>query len=583
VTITAEAPALSALTDAELVALYGPDDTLNAAILAEGQRRDDQVAARNSRRNDPVRSDWETAAYAQMLAAEAATCGNLVARDSKITDAWQLWSGNERTAQANATEELRNFWRDVSPRLTVTAYQQQLQDNQEEYRDQLDEDASDAVRRGAGADSEGPAGRGVGAADSVSRSAASGAEAGSSSDHGPVRDLGHVRSGAVMTAELDVPVLLPSNGAATLDATVSWLQRFVSFPSEHAANIAAVWAAGTHCTDRDMIMVHAAWPRLIFTGAKDSGKTFAMETIASLSARPDITSDITGPALAKEIATEHPTVGIDELDLIVGGGAGASDLRGILNAGYRRSGAVRRAAGKTPVFAPVMLAGLSDVVRGNACLDTLRSRSVILDMVPAQHGAIERYRDRLHASGAAAISEALASWGARHAIDVAEAWPDEVPGLVNRAEEIAMPLLAIAEVAGGHWPAKIRAALSALLAGQDDEPAKVTPAERLLSDVRACWTGSQMPSKVLAERLSWIKDGPWGAIFPDPARAGSELARYLGVHGISPVKIWLADESRSVQGYRLAQFTALWDGPEVDQVADLHSSGNSLPAERDAA
>src|ERR1019366_7534101 len=123
--IPLEPPPLAALTDDELLGLYGPDDDLNAAVLAEAQRRDDVIRSRNSWRNDPVRSDWETAAYAQMLAAERACNGNLVRRDSKITDAWQLWSGNERTAQANATEELRNYWREASPRLTFSAYVQQ--------------------------------------------------------------------------------------------------------------------------------------------------------------------------------------------------------------------------------------------------------------------------------------------------------------------------------------------------------------------------------------------------------------------------------------------------------------------------
>jgi hypothetical protein len=580
-TMTAEAPPLAALTDDELAAMFrGADDDQAAAVLAEAQRRDDVIRSRNARRNDPSRADWKVAAHAQYMAAEAACNGNLVRRDSKITDAWQLWSGPAHVAQANATEELRNYWRD-HPRQSVTAYQAQLAHDLEVYRDQLDEDEAGSVRCDASADEAGPDGSADRARDSVPGHDASGAEAGSSTaGDGPVRHGRHAHpAGGVMTAELDVPVMLPANGAATLDAAAGWLARFVSFPSEQALNIAACWALGTHCTDRDLVMVHAAFPRLIFTGAKDSGKTFAMEQVASLSARPDITSDITGPALAKEIATEHPTVGVDELDLIIGGGAGASDLRGILNSGYKRSGAVRRAAGKSPTFAPVMLAGLSDVVRGNACLDTLRSRSVIIDMEPAQHGAVERYRARLHEAGAAAIAEALASWGQRNAIDVCESWPDEIPGLINRAEEIAMPLLAVAEVAGGHWPAKIRAALSALLAGQDAEPAKVTPAERLLSDVRACWTGSQMPSKMLAERLSWLKDGPWSAIFPDPARAGSELAKYLAPHGIGPVKIWVAEEQRSVQGYKLAQFAALWA-----EETEASSSGLPvLPAERDAA
>jgi hypothetical protein len=584
--ITLEAPPLAALTDDELAALYGPDDDLNAAVLTEAQRRDDVIRSRNSRRNDPVRSDWETAAYAQMLAAEAACNGNLARRDSKITDAWQLWAGPEHVALANATEELRNYWRDVSPRLTITAYQQQMANDLEVYDAQLDSDATGSVRFGASADASRAEDRHDSAGNPVSRVAAR-TEADSSSSDGPVRNLGHAHSagGAVTMTELSVNVPAAC-GAATLDAARQWLSRFVSWPDEHSLNLATVWAAGAHCVDRDHVLVHAAYPRLIFTGELASGKTHAMEMLLGLCPRPDLTSNITAPALAKQIATEHSTVGIDEIDLIVGGGAGASDLRNLLNSGYKRSGCYRRANAKLPVFGALMIAGLASVLRGNDNLSTLRSRSVIIDMEPAQAGSVERYRSRLHDGGAAAIAAALASWGEINASDVADSWPDVPDDLINRAEEIAEPLLSVAEVAGGAWPERIRAAVRALLLGAHDDVPQLAPAERILADVRACWVGSQMRSAVLAERLSWMRGGPWQAIFPDPARAGTELAKYLVPHGISPVKIWLAEEQRSVQGYRLAQFEAAWNapaGPEVDQVADLHSSGDGLPAEWDAA
>jgi hypothetical protein len=372
------------------------------------------------------------------------------------------------------------------------------------------------------------------------------------------------------------------NGAATLDAARDWLARFVSWPSEHALNLAVVWAAGTHCTDRANVMVHAAYPRVIFTGEKDSGKTFAMEQLLSLCPRPDITSNTTAPALAAQIATEHNTIGLDEMDLVVGTAAAAADLRNLMNSGYKRSGAYRRAKAKLPVFGPLAMAGLASVLRGNPCLDTLRSRSVIIDMRPAVQGAVERYRARLHEGGAAAICEALASWGEVNADEIGDAWPVIPDGLINRSEEICSPLLAIGEVAGPVWAERTRAAVCALMLGRSDDAPTVAPAERILDDVRAVWTGTQVRSGDLAARLACLRGGPWRAIFPDPARAGSELAKYLGPHGISPVKIWLADEQRSAQGYKLAQFDAAApsgsDVPEVDQASDLHSSAFRLPA-----
>ena len=114
--------------------------------------------------------------------------------------------------------------------------------------------------------------------------------------------------------------------------------------------------------------------------------------------------------------------------------------------------------------------------------------------------------------------------------------------------------------------------------GQTDDEPTLAPAERLLSDIRDVWTGEQVSSRELVARLKSITGGPWRAIFPDPARAGIELAKYLAPD-IAPVKIWLPEEQRSAQGYKRAQFGELLDDnpedPEVDHDSGLQSSGPS--------
>jgi hypothetical protein len=383
-------------------------------------------------------------------------------------------------------------------------------------------------------------------------------------------------------AEAETVLAAAVNGAETLRAGLEWLQRFVSWPSDHDALLAAVWALGTHCTDTKLVMVHPAYPRLIFTGEKASGKTFAMEQVLSLCPRADIASSASAPSIAEQIAKEHSTIGLDELDLVIGDGAAAKDLRNVMNSGYKVSGAYRRAKVRLPVFAPMALAGLASVLRGNPCLDTLRSRSIIIDMRPAQPGMVDKFRSRLHAAGAEAIREAFASWGEINAAAVAEAWPEIPDGLANRDEEIAAPLLAIGEVIGGEFPDRIRDAVCASMLGRTDAEPTVTPAERLLADISAVWTGAQVGSADLVRRLAGIKGSPWRAIFPDAARAGIELAHYLAPHDITPVKVWLPDEQRSAQGYKRAQFGALLDnapeGPEGIQADDLQSSGPSGPS-----
>jgi hypothetical protein len=316
-------------------------------------------------------------------------------------------------------------------------------------------------------------------------------------------------------------------------------------------------------------MVHAAYPRIIWAGEMDSGKTFAMERVGELCPRWDLVSDTSGPALAAQLSTEQSTVGIDEMDLLIGKGAGKADLRNVLNSGYKRGGAIRRVKGKMPVYAPVMIAGLASVVRGNDCLRTLRTRSFIVDMKPAPAGSIEKYRDRDHGPGAAALREALASWGKAHAPQVADAWPEIPEGLSNRAEEISEPLLALAEVVGGDWPDRIRAAVCALLLGQDDAEPAEAPGERILEDIRAAWPDGRqgVGSTELATRLTGLPGAPWAAIFPDPAQAGRELAAYLAPFGIGPVKIWLGAEHRSVNGYKIIQFEDRWEAMAASAAA----------------
>jgi hypothetical protein len=198
-TMTAEAPPLAALTDAELAALFhGAGEDQAAAILTEAQRRDDAGKRRQARRQEPAACAWEEAARAQYAQAEQDCHGNLIARDAPpwLTDEFSLWRyGNDRYA----TEELRRWFLD-HPRLTITRYQQQVRDNQEAYTHELDSDAADAVRLGASADASRAEDHHDSTGNLVSRVPARNASASSTADDGPVRDGQHVRPGGAVTS-----------------------------------------------------------------------------------------------------------------------------------------------------------------------------------------------------------------------------------------------------------------------------------------------------------------------------------------------------------------------------------------------
>jgi hypothetical protein len=239
--MTAEAVPLAALTDDELAAMFrGADDDQAAAVLAEAQRRDDTSKRRQARRQEPAACAWEEAARAQYAQAERDCAGNLIARDAPpwLTDEFSLWRyGNDRYA----TEELRNWFLD-HPRLTLTRYQQQVRDNQEVYRNDLDEDAAGAVRLDAAGDEAGPRGSGDRGADVVPVAAAR-VEAGNSSrSDGPVRDGQHVRPGGAVTTSTFADI-------TALTAEFAW-PRFI--PLGELTILAAAGGSGKSFTCCDL-------------------------------------------------------------------------------------------------------------------------------------------------------------------------------------------------------------------------------------------------------------------------------------------------------------------------------------------
>lgn len=161
------AASLRTLTDDELAAAYVTGDaTTQAAVLAEAARRDRAEAARKARA--AVRAEWAEGAHAQYLAAEAATNGYLLSREGQAAgiDPWALWAGPERVAMRYASEELREFWQ-TTPRLTVSAYRQQLADARRIARDEADlaaweaEMATQDAQAPAAAPQPAPAGTGT--------------------------------------------------------------------------------------------------------------------------------------------------------------------------------------------------------------------------------------------------------------------------------------------------------------------------------------------------------------------------------------------------------------------------------------
>ncbi|MET9429794.1 phage minor capsid protein [Streptomyces sp. NPDC003036] len=85
-------------------------------------------AAREAYSRDEIREMYQEHIYVQWLAAEDYTRGNLLNRKARAADVdpRSLFSGPSHVAYARASEDLIRFWEEVSPRITLAEFTEQV-------------------------------------------------------------------------------------------------------------------------------------------------------------------------------------------------------------------------------------------------------------------------------------------------------------------------------------------------------------------------------------------------------------------------------------------------------------------------
>ena len=113
--------------------------------------------------------------------------------------------------------------------------------------------------------------------------------------------------------------------------------------------------------------------------------------------------------------------------------------------------------------------------------------------------------------------------------------PDD---LNDRAQDNARPLCAIADAAGGAWPARVKEALLGIACQElEDDPA--SPGVLLLSDIAEIlnrWTGATISSKDLLSELISDDEGPWAEWRRGEPITPRGIAKLLKEFGIRPTR-----------------------------------------------
>ena len=359
---------------------------------------------------------------------------------------------------------------------------------------------------------------------------------------------GMILHGAGLAARAESPTT-----AALLDEVRAILRCYLILPADHFYDVVALWTLHTH-----VLGAFDMTARLIFKSPeKESGKTRSLETLELLVPAPLFAINASTAAIFRLLKDEHATLLFDEVDAIFNPKAGNyEDLRAMINAGYSRGATVARVVGegskmktqRFPVYAAMALASIGDLP------DTVESRAVVIPMrrrAPNEH--VEQFRRRRVLETIADIRTRLQRWGVEHSDELSDTDPQMPEELTDRAADIWEPLLAIADIAGEEWPARVREAAVLVVKGRVAEDAST--GVRLLSDIKVVMSDhDRMSSASLCAALNGLEESGWGGWNDGKGVGQRDLARRLKRYGIEPGVIKLPDGS-TARGYLSSAFS----------------------------
>ncbi len=362
----------------------------------------------------------------------------------------------------------------------------------------------------------------------------------------------------------------PVDGADVLDEVRSHILRHMVI-DEHQADAVALWAAHVHMFDD---FPHT--PRLLITAPDaECGKTLLMvHVVGNLVPKP-LPTELMKPAPFFRLAEQvKPTFLIDEADVFI---RQDSELLSAIHAGWEPQGVVIRCIGDDheprafSTHTPVVMAGIE---LQKKLRQTTLSRSVLVKLERAAEGEIDEndiFDSRKHTSGILQTGQKLARWVSDYRRRISESDPSLPPGVRNRLADKWLPLLAIADAAGGRWPERARAAIFT----QPDVSAP-TVGLRLLADIRKVLKckARNVASVDLLQMLVDLEDAPWSS-YRDRGLRPKDLAENLARYGVKPRTVRLSGELNTAKGYAKKDLEMAWSRYIALATSDEESQSHS--------
>ena len=350
----------------------------------------------------------------------------------------------------------------------------------------------------------------------------------------------------------------PVDGAELLKDLVATFGRYLALP-EGTAETLALWVVFTHAIDASAVA-----PRLaILSPIPRCGKTTLLGLLMRLVRQPLPTSNITPAVVYRVIARDQPTLLIDEADTFFDG---RSELRGIINSGHSRDTAFvdrcdvddhepRRFA----TYAAIAIAKIGKLPAA------LHDRCLVIRIQRKRSDDnIERFREDRAASELIDLKRKVARWASDNVPLLKGADPDIPNTLNDRAADNWRILLAIADLAGGHWPDTARR-LAILISGDEEDTSLSVQLLHDLRDIFDDLSKDRSSTAELVRQLEFRDDQPWATLIDGMAITGHRLASMLEPFGIRPKVLRIGD--KTPRGYERAQFADAWERYPLGQTA----------------
>jgi putative DNA primase/helicase len=345
------------------------------------------------------------------------------------------------------------------------------------------------------------------------------------------------------------------DGDALLDDLVTAFRKYIVAPT-NALQTLALWSVHTYCFDR--------WqntPRLYVSSPKRrSGKSRVLDVLDAIVVQPIRADGLSAPVVFRLTEDRAPTWLVDETDQWLDQ---RGELIGILNSGHAKGQKVYRCVGdehrvqEFNVFAPVALAGI-----GKIKSDTLADRSISITIRRRlKTEPVKRFRRNAAMEEFDTLRQQILRW----VQDWTDAAEPDIPATVDHDRMIDnfIPLLSIADAAGGDWPEIGREIMLAQYRAYDATEDGGWDL-LLLQDIKDIFDElgqDRIFTKTLLDKLHTLTERPWPE-FPNK-RTGStkpmtdqQLAYLLKPHEIKPMLFKI--DGRPSRGYERIDFEETW-------------------------